>query len=236
MQDSARIVRKEYITSFAKSTPKIDGELNDEAWKDVPVLSDFTVAYPIFNTSASQKTEVKLIYDHNAIYISAKLFDTSPDSIAKQLGARDNELNADNFRLVFDTYNTQQDAFEFSVTASGVQMDSRFSDGNYSAVWDSKTKINPDGWTVEISIPYSALRFPNSNKHVWGFQVTRNIIRNGEFTQWSLIPQGVPNPLQYWGLLKGLNDVKSPIRLSLTPFITGVLSHSPSQVGGENEL
>ena len=236
MQDSARIFRKEYITSFTKSTPKIDGELNDEAWKDVPVLSDFTVAYPIFNTSASQKTEVKLIYDNNAIYISAKLFDTSPDSIAKQLGARDNELNADNFRLVFDTYNTQQDAFEFSVTASGVQMDSRFSDGNYSAVWDSKTRINPDGWTVEISIPYSALRFPNSNKHVWGFQVTRNIIRNGEFTQWSLIPQGVPNPLQYWGLLKGLNDIKSPIRLSLTPFLTGVLSHSPSQVGGANEL
>jgi hypothetical protein len=234
VQDSIDIIRKEYTTTFVKSTPKIDAELDDEAWKDVEIISDFTASYPVYNVRAKQKTEVKIIHDHTALYISAKLYDTAPDSIAKQLGAWDNDLNADVFRLVFDTYNTQQDAFEFSVTASGVQLDSRFSDGNFSSVWESKTKITAEGWVVEIRIPYSALRFPISNKHEWGFQITRKTIRNGEFAQWPLTPRAVNNPIKYWGILKGLNDIKTPIRLSLTPFVTGIVSHYPTS--GESDF
>jgi hypothetical protein len=230
------IVRKEYITSFAKSTPKIDADLNDDAWKEVQSITDFREAYPVFDKETTQKTEVKIIYDNVALYISAKLYDSNPDSIAKQMGTRDDDLNADKFRLVFDTYNTQQDAFDFTVTASGVQLDSRFSDPSYNAVWESKTKITTDGWIVEIKIPYSAIRFPSVEEHVWGFQITRSTMRNGEFDQWALTPRAVNNPLKYWGLLKGFHKLKSPVRLSLTPFITAVASHYPSNISGENNL
>lgn len=236
VQEDSIIIRKEYVTTFAKSIPKIDADLNDEAWKNVKIISDFNQGYPVYGISTSQKTEVKIIYDNTAIYIGAKLYDTHTDSIAKQLGSRDNDLNADQFRLVFDTYNTQQDAFDFTVMASGVQSDSRFSDGNFNAVWESKTKITPEGWIVEIRIPYSALRFPATDEHIWGFQITRKTIRNGEFDQWALTPRGVNNPLKYWGILKGINDIKAPVRLSLTPFITGVASHYPANISGESNL
>jgi hypothetical protein len=227
-------VRKEYVTSRATKTPKIDGLLTDETWTDVPIISDFKQNFPTYNAASTQKTEVKIVYDNTAIYIAAMLYDTSPDSIAKQLGNRDDGLNADNFRVVFDTYNTEQDAFDLTVSASGVQSDSRFSDGLYNAVWESSVKILSNGWSCEIKIPFSALRFPNQNIQLWGMQITRNITRNGEFDQWGLLPRGVSNPFKYWGFLKGMENIKQPIRLSLTPYITASTSHYPSNLPGES--
>jgi hypothetical protein len=228
------IKRKEYEIVRATQTPKIDGVLDDPAWANANVINAFLQNYPVEKAPASQQTEVKLVYDNTALYIAAKLYDTAPDSIRKQLGNRDDDLNADVFRIVFDTYNTQQDAFDFSVTASGVQLDTKFSDVDYNAVWESSVKIDTDGWNVEMKIPYSAIRFPNSEKQIWGLQVTRNITRNNEFDQWALTPRGAANGLFYWGLMKGLNDVKEPVRLSLTPYITAYTSHYPTNIAGEN--
>lgn len=235
-EDTTKIIRKEYTTSFASSTPKIDADLNDPAWVGVPVISDFRQSFPYYDSVTSQRTEVRIIYDNTAIYIAAMLYDSHPDSIAMQLGLRDDYVNSDEFRLVFDTYNKQQDAFDFTVTASGVQIDSRFSDGSYNGVWESQTKITSEGWIAEIKIPYSALRFPKEDEHLWGFQITRKITRNGEFIQWALTPRGASNPLRFWGLLKGINHIKAPIRLSLTPFITTSLSHYPANVEGESNF
>lgn len=226
--------RKEYFTTRAVKTPKIDGLLDDETWKNVQAVSDFKQNFPNYNAEPTQKTEVKIVYDNTAIYIAAMLYDKSPDSIAKQLGNRDDYLNADNFRVVFDTYNTEQDAFDLSVTASGVQNDSRFSDYLYNAVWESSVKLHPEGWSVEIKIPFSALRFPNTSTQTWGLQITRSITRNGEFDQWGLLPRGVPNPFKYWGYLKGMENIKQPIRLSLTPYITAYTSHYPANIEGES--
>ncbi len=226
--------RKEYITTRAVKTPKIDGVLDDETWQGVTAVSDFKQNFPILGAECTQKTEVKIVYDNTAIYIAAMLYDNHPDSIAKQLGNRDDGLNADQFRLVFDTYNTEQDAFDFNVTASGVQSDSRFSDYLYNAVWESAVKMNDKGWSVEMKIPFSALRFPNTDVQVWGLQITRRITRNGEFDQWGLLPRGVPNPFKYWGYLKGMENIKQPIRLSLTPYITASVSHYPANIPGES--
>ncbi|MBI1838389.1 MAG: carbohydrate binding family 9 domain-containing protein [Flavobacteriia bacterium] len=228
------IIKKQLIITNSLSIPKIDGDFNDEAWKGVTTISDFTQAFPKFNTPASQKTEVRIIYDNSAIYIAAKLYDTHPDSIARQLGSRDDNLNADKFRIVFDTYNKQQDAFDFTVTASGVQLDSRFSDGSFNAVWESKVKITEEGWNVEMRIPYSAIRFPVTDNHIWGIQITRSINRNGEFIQWALTPRAVNNPIKYWGDLTGIHHIKAPIRLSLTPFVTSYISHYPTNLAGES--
>ncbi|MDF2436465.1 MAG: hypothetical protein K0Q95_841 [Bacteroidota bacterium] len=235
-QKDSLIARKDYEITRATKTPRIDGILDDATWENANVLGNFSQNYPREKAPVSQKTEVKLVYDNTAIYIAAKLFDTAPDSIRRQLGNRDDNLNADIFRIVFDTYNTQQDAFDFSVTASGVQLDSKFSDGQYNAVWESAVKINEDAWIVEIKIPYSALRFPSAEKQIWGLQVTRNIARNNEFDQWALTPRTASNGLFYWGLLKGLNNVKEPVRLSLTPYITAYTSHYPSNTAGESNF
>ncbi len=226
--------RKEYFTSRAKQTPKIDGLLDDETWQNVQIVSDFKQNFPIYDFEPTQTTNVQIVYDNTAIYIAAFLYDSCSDSIAKQLGNRDDNLNADNFRVVFDTYNTEQDAFDLSVTASGVQSDSRFSDYLYNAVWESAVKMLPNGWSVEIKIPFSALRFPNIASQKWGMQITRSITRNGEFDQWGLLPRGVPNPFKYWGYLVGMESIKQPIRLSLTPYITAYTSHYPANIEGES--
>ena len=230
------IVRKEYKMERAIKSPKIDGTLDDETWKTVAVVSDFKQNFPYYGKEVTQRTEVKMVYDNTAIYIAAMLYDTAPDSIAHQLGNRDDNLNADIFRIVFDTYNKEQDAFDFSVTASGVQLDSRFSDVLYNAVWESAVKISDKGWCVEIKIPFSALRFPKSDVQLWGMQITRSITRNGEFDQWGLTPRGESNFFKYWGYLKGMNGIKEPVRLSLTPYLISSVSHYPVDVQGQHNF
>jgi hypothetical protein len=227
------LVRKEYFATRAEGSPKIDGVLDDEVWKSVPATSSFTQASPVSGLPVKNATEVKIIYDNTAIYISAMMYDNACDSICKQLGNRDEGVNADEFRIVFDTYNTEQDAFVFIVSASGLQGDSKFSDPLYNAVWESAVKTNDKGWSVEMKIPYSALRFPNVEEQLWGLQITRNTIRNGEFDQWALTKKGDTNFMKYFGYLKGIKNIKAPIRLSLTPYITAYMSHYPVDVPGE---
>jgi hypothetical protein len=220
--DTVAIVRKHVSVTRVPVSPRIDGVLDDEVWAGAMVAGDFIQNSPVENAAVSFPTEVRILYDNNAIYVGAMLYDNSPDSIRRQLGLRDNYVNADAFRIVFDTYNTQQDAFDFSVTASGVQGDARFSDYNFNAVWNSSVKILPNGWSVEMEIPWSALRFPTSKIQTWGLQMTRNLQRRHEFDQWALTPKGKSNPLKYWGLLDGLNDIEAPVRLSLTPYLSTI--------------
>lgn len=220
--EDSLIVRREYKATVATSAIKIDGMLDDPEWAKAEVTTGFRQNSPTENAPVSFETEVRILYDNLGLYIAAKMFDNKPDSINRQLGLRDDYVNADDIRFVFDTYNTQQDAFDFTVTASGVQQDSRFSDYNYNAVWRSAVNLQADGWSCEILIPWSALRFPTGNNNDWGMQITRNIKRKFEFDQWALTPKDKANPQKYWGLLKGLNDVDAPVRLSLTPYLTTI--------------
>ncbi len=210
-----------------EQSPKIDGVLEPEIWGKAKAFSDFTMNRPIEGARPSMKTEVAILYDDNAIYVSAMLYDPHPDSILHELGMRDDDLNADLFRFVIDPYNIRQDAFEFSVFASGVQQDFRFSDYTYNAVWESDVKINELGWAVEMKIPYSALRFPEAPVQQWAIQATRNIRRTREFDQWALTPSGVANGLFYWGTLLGIENIKTPVRLSLLPYVSAYASRIP---------
>ena len=210
------------------AAPRIDGALDDEAWKNAQPVSDFIQNSPYERHPVTQKTEVKIVYDNYAIFISAMMFDTAPDSIVHELGNRDDwELNAEKFRLVIDPYNTRQDAYDFGVYSSGVQTDSRFSEYTYNAIWQSAVKILPNGWSVEIKIPYSAIRFPKTKDQKWGLQLTRSILRNQEFDQWCLTPAGQANPQKYWGTLLGISDIEPPLRLSLTPYLSSYLENAP---------
>lgn len=217
------IIRRTMEAIRVSVKPKIDGVLDDEAWKNAPIASGFEQNSPTEKAPISFPTEVRITYDNTAIYIGAMCYDPNPDSIKKQLGLRDDALNADNFRVVFDTYNTQQDAFDFTVTASGVQSDSRFTDLNFNAVWSSNVQILENGWSVEMEIPWSALRFPSKAEQQWGLQLTRSIQRKFEFDQWALTPKGSPNPMKYWGILTGLSNIEAPVRLSLTPYVTTIM-------------
>ncbi|HLG34495.1 MAG TPA: carbohydrate binding family 9 domain-containing protein, partial [Bacteroidia bacterium] len=168
-QDSIKVCHAARVSA----APKIDGVLDDAAWNNAVPLSDFVMSRPTEGGMPSQKTEVRVVYDDRAVYVSAMLYDTNPDSILHELGNRDDyDLNADAFRFVIDPYNLRQDAFDFGVNAAGVQADSKFSDYTFNAVWKSAVKINDKGWCVEMEIPLSAIRFPKKPVQEWAVQFT----------------------------------------------------------------
>lgn len=218
---------KEFSASRIEHAPKIDGTLDDPCWENQPTITTFKQQFPQFNTDPSQKTEVKIVYDNFAIYIGAILYDQAPDSIYAQLGSRDNhEIIADMFYIGFDTYK-RLDAYVFGISASGVQFDYRDSDPTYDAVWHSSVKITNVGWIVEISIPYSAIRFPSTEVQDWGFQIVREIRRSNETDQWALVPKNNSSPRTLWGTLKGLSAIEPPIRLSVSPFVNLFYKNEP---------
>lgn len=211
-----------------QQAPKIDGKLTEAEWLHVSIDGGFRQFRPEEGKEATQRTAISLLYTDFALYVGVKCFDTAPDSILKQLGARDNEdLNADNFFIKLDCYNNQQDAFQFGVSASGVQFDSKFSDYTFDAVWNSAVAYDAEGWTVEMEIPYSALRFPMVEEQLWGVQFTRLLRRRREQQQWAYVPSIASNPQLYWGHISGISRVKTPLRLSMTPYVAYNYNHSP---------
>ncbi|TXB64239.1 carbohydrate binding family 9 domain-containing protein [Vicingus serpentipes] len=211
---------KEFSALRTNQEITIDGQMYEENWANAQVATHFLERNPTEGKQPRFKTEVRILFDDNNIYILGYCYDDNPDSVLTQLGERDDDLNADIFSISFDTYNQMLDAFTFSVTASGVQSDSRISDPSFNSVWESEVGIVEDGWIAEIKIPYYSLRFPKGDKQIWRAQFEREIRRSRTELQWSLVPKNVETEINYWGKLVGLDDIKDPLRLSLSPYLS----------------
>lgn len=224
------VVPKTYTTTRLSGPVKIDGLLNDEGWKNIPVADGFIQLDPMEGNPVTQRTEVRITYDNTAIYVSAMMYDSAPDSILHELGLRDEgeSLNADRFRFAIDTYNNRADGYVFDVSVSNVQSDLKDSDPTFDAVWESATHRGKDGWSAEMRIPYSAIRFPKKDIQQWGLQCARVIRRNREYDQWTLTPKAAQNRIRYWGTMNGIENIQSPLRLSLTPYLTLYGEQSPA--------
>lgn len=212
-------------------SPKIDGNLNDSCWQTAQAAKDFIQRDLYPGLPSVQKAEVKFLYDDDAIYIGAQLYDSSPDSILRELSTRDKEANADLFGLFLDTYNDDINAYGFFVTAAGTQIDARYSsegqDFEWNAVWISAVKMNDKGWAVEFKIPYSALRFSKNEIQTWGLNIVRKIRRYRETSFWSPLDPKIDALIRQCGDLTGLQNIKPPVRLSFTPYVAGILNHYP---------
>jgi hypothetical protein len=221
-----------------EQAPKIDGVLNEEYWSGPVSATDFIQKEPQPGVPSRQKAEVRVVYDDNALYIGAKLFDVSKDSILHQLSPRDNEESTDIFGFVLDTYNDDQNAFGFFVTASGVQVDAKYSqngqDFNWNAVWESAVKIENDGWYVEMKIPYSAIRFSKVSEQTWGINFLRKIKRYNEMSFWNDVKPTVPGFISQSGDLTGISNIKSPLRLSFTPYVSAYVENYPYNIAGRS--
>jgi hypothetical protein len=221
--------------------PKIDGLLNDAAWNDAPVAGNFVQYTPYNGGPVYQKTEVRILYDDGALYIGAHLFDTSPDSIYVDLGKRDSDrdINADVFSLDICPYNDGVNGYSFKVSASGVQTDGKqgggdemgHNDNTWDAVWESKVSIVEDGWIAEIKIPYSSLRFPKTEIQTWGINFWREVRRTREQSSWNFVNKDIGTAYNHLGQVTGISKIIPPLRLSLTPYVSGYLETS-SDVNG----
>ncbi len=220
--------------------PKIDGELSEDCWQQAETAHDFIQRDLHPGLPSEHASEVKLVYDDDAVYIGAILYDNKPDSILRELSTRDNEANADLFGVFFDTYNDDINAYGFFVTAAGTQIDARYSsqgqDFDWNAVWTSAVNINQKGWQVEMRIPYSALRFTEKQEQLWGFNIIRKVRRLRENSFWSPIDPKINTLVGQFGDLKGLQNIKPPLRLSFTPYVAGMINHYPYDQQGLNNL
>ncbi len=222
------------------TAPKIDGKPDDAIWKNINAITDFQKSFPNFGTVPSEKTEVKIAYDNNAIFILAKMY-CNLKTVKKQLTQRDviEFQNADNFTIGLDTYQDRQNAFNFTVTAAGVQGDARVSNGktdkSWDAVWMSAVSISNEAWFAEIKIPYSAIRFAKKTSQNWGLQLTRFIRIGNETNTWSPQNPNKDGTVNQWGNLNNLENIIPPLRLSFLPYISGGIRNSPTNNGRKTE-
>ncbi|HCN82842.1 MAG TPA: hypothetical protein DIT07_04375 [Sphingobacteriaceae bacterium] len=214
--------------------PKIDGILDDEVWRNVPIATDFIEQRPTpgKHEKNENRTEIKIIYDNNAIYVAAHMYDEKPDSIARELTTRDRIANSDFLGIIFDTYYDKINALGFYVTTAGTQFDAKYSgsgneDENWNAVWESGTKIDKTGWTAEFKIPYSAIRFGNNEKQTWGFNMTRKRQRNNQQLFWNSVDPKVSGFVNQEGVINGIENIKAPVRLSFSPYMSSYVNNYP---------
>jgi hypothetical protein len=216
--------KKIYNIERVQSSPKIDGELNDAVWTNLTVAKNFSQISPNNGTPERehQRTEVKICYDSKNIYFGVMMYDNAPDSILTELARRDRkDGNSDLFGIFIDPFNDGQIEYELAISAAGVQTDAKITtssyDNSWDAVWKSAVKINNKGWAVELSIPFSQLRFPDDNKQ-WSINMARSIRRYREDYSWNPINVEYTNYALQAGLLDGIKDINSPIRLSFMPY------------------
>ena len=204
----------------------IDGILDEEVYKLAKPAKNFTQIQPYNGKPAMQPTEVYFFYDESAIYVGAQLYD-KPDSIFNYLTERDDTGMADYFGVYIDPYNQGQLAYGFFITPAGVQIDIKAiksdfdnEDNNWNAVWESKTRINDKGWSVEMRIPFSELRFSKKTGDTWGLNLFRNIRRYNSNNSWNFIDRKASGFIDQEGQLTGIKDIKPPVRLSFSPYLS----------------
>ncbi len=213
---------------------KLDGQLDEAFWFDCQILTDFIQNTPVAGAKSSKKTEVRITYSDDAIYVGATMFDDI-DSMTTTLSQRDDLGNADWFAVVFDPYNAGTIGFAFLVTSAGVQIDELHDveniDDNWNAVWQSAVQIYEDRWVVEMKIPFSALRFSSENENDWGVNFARNIRKDREQSYWNEYDPSGLNLISQLGTLKGIKNVDSPLRLSFTPYVSGYVENYNGNTG-----
>jgi hypothetical protein len=217
--------KKTLQTQFTTEKITIDGKFDEAVWKTAAIANNFIMIAPDNGRiiDEEKKTEVKIVYDNEAIYIAASLYDDEPNKILKELTQRDNFAIADHFGVFLNGYNDGQQEFRFFVSAAGVQQDGVYTetkgeDFSWDAIWDSHVAITDFGWTVEMKIPFAALRFSSENKQTWGLNFYREIRHTRQQYSWNFLDNKIANESTQAGILEGIENIKTPTRLFLIPY------------------
>lgn len=227
--DSLATPNKKELAAFKTQTEiKVNGEIDEVDWINAAIGTGFTQLNPSPGEKASDKTEIKVMYDNQAIYISAKMY-TDPAKISKQLTERDALNNCDWFGILLSPYQDGINGLEFIISSAGVQFDAQLStfgeDEAWDAVWRGETKITEDGWVAEVAIPYSAIRFPDKSEQEWDVNFFRFTNSTQEKVFWSEIKPTVNGFVNQSGKLTGISGIEPPIRLQATPFLATYTQH-----------
>jgi hypothetical protein len=217
------------------TAPVIDGSLDDAAWQQVQPTGGFVQRAPDPGAPATQSTELRVLYDDGAVYIALRMWDDAADAIVARLARRDEAVHSDWVHVQIGSMNDGRTAFVFGVNPRGVQRDVLISDDNmrsasWNAVWQAATSVDAEGWTAELRIPLSQLRF-SSGSSMWAFNVERVIARRAETSHWSPTPPDAAGIVSHFGVLTGLAGLSAPRRIELRPYVLGSITRAPVEAG-----
>jgi hypothetical protein len=207
---------------------RVDGRLDDEAWRLATPITDFVQKEPIEGAAPTDPMEVRFVYDDSALYVGARMMSREGRGIQAPLGRRDSVRQAEHILVAFDTFLDRRTAAVFGVTASGVRVD-RFHasdnedsfDAGFDPVWEAQTEITAEGWTAELWIPFSQLRFNPQTELIWGLNVLRFRPTLDEENYWILIPRTERAWSSRFGDLRGISSVPPRRRIELLPYVAG---------------
>jgi hypothetical protein len=219
----------------AQGEVHLDGRLDEAAWQQAQPATEFTQSYPQAGAAPTLRTEARVLYDEESVYVGVRMLDPHPDSIAAPLARRDaTGLYSDWIHVFIDSRYDRRSGFRFSVNPRGVQRDVyHFDDGNedgsWDAVWTVATQIDSAGWTAEYRIPLSQLRFGGEagDSRTFGFQLMRDVARRGERASWSPWTRNTPGFVSSFGTMTGLDGVRSPRALEILPYASARVTRAP---------
>jgi hypothetical protein len=209
---------------IAPGAVRIDGRLDETAWGSVPPVTDFVQKEPNQGAAPTDRMEVRFAYDDGALYVGAHMYSSEP--IQAPLGRRDEGDQAEHVRISLDTYLDRRTSYTFGVTASGVRLDHyyasddlRSNDETFNPVWEARTARQADGWTAELRIPFSQLRFNDRPVQVWGLNIQRWVPSRNEEVFWSLVSRTEERWASLFGDLHGIEGVAPRRRLEILPYV-----------------
>lgn len=227
--------RPEMVAERSKAPIKIDAILSEACWQS-PGMSDFTQRDPNEGAAPTQKTEVWFSYDDEAIYVAARLYDTAPDSIVAQLGRRDDNLDSDWFGVAIDPLYDRRTGFAFTVNPAGsiqdlILFNDDWDDDTWDGVWESAARIDSLGWSVEMRIPFSQLRFPKRDEHIWGINFLRTIQRRNEEDYFVMVPKKESGFVSHFANLKGIQNIQPPRHIEILPYAVARAEYLQPEAG-----
>jgi len=221
------VAGKKMAVGYTNAPPEIDGVLNDPEWNFAERVTDFMQREPDNSQPASERTEVRMLYDDDALYFAFYLYDSEPDKIIARELRRDNALRTDDtIAVLLDTFHDRRNAYLFRINPLGTQYDAEYrNERNINADWDERwdaaVTITDEGWFAEFRIPLSSLRY-NTGSHVWGIDFKREIRRKNEEDNWSNYQRGFQfNNVSQAGSLVGLRELGLTQRFRFQPFVAG---------------
>ncbi len=238
-QDSTTVVPKRIYTTKALTSgelPVIDGLMDEAAWNVVEWENDFIESRPDENTPPSNQTRFKITYDNKNLYIGIQCLDSLPDKIVKRLSRRDT-FDGDWVGVFIDSYYDKRTAFGFIVSAAGVKGDvfetnnGANEDESWNPIWYTKTNIDAEGWTAEMKIPLSQLKFGKSEEQVWGLEVMRRHFREEERSVWQRLPVDTPGFISEFGELHGLFNLEPQKQMEIQPYTVGSIKTYEAEDG-----
>ncbi len=204
----------------------IDGKLNEQVWKNGNGFEKFYQRDPIEGALASEKTVLKIAYDEDALYMGVKMFDSAPDSILARLSRRDEWVDSDHITLYLDPYNDKRSGYFFTLNAAGTLIDGvlyndAWDDESWDGVWEGKVYRNEEGWSAEMRIPFSQMRFKKTESMVWGINVRRKIARKNEWDYLVFIPKTESGFVSHFANLTGFENISGSGNVEILPYLTG---------------